>query len=165
MRRAALLTMVLTGCGVEPAPEVETLGGGVSDSPLLEELIGAWQVEAFIWSDCPEGWSRAMPTGTTLWSSDSGQLVIEAMSGASEAISLWPVDAWSLMGSTTITVPGCSATETLTLELDAVDDQWASGRYSAILQHDGSVTCQQLAAQATLPDQCQTEILWQARRL
>ena len=155
----AALLAALAGCDdpVEPP--------GEDHSALLASLEGAWRVEGLLSSDCPSGLERAMPLGETTWSTVDGQLQIASRSGTVPSVSLAPSGPDALALTTDVSIPGCTGTETLSLSLEALDAHWASGRYAAALAHDGSAACVQLAQEAGLPGQCQTTVLWQARRL
>lgn len=156
---AALLTAALIGCD---APDPDAVS---AHSALLEDLSGAWKVEAILSSSCPTGLERAMPIGETTWSVADGHLTIASATSSTAPVTLTPISDHELAQTTTVSVPGCAGTETLSLTVDALGAHWASGIYTATLAHDGRAACEQLAADADLPGQCRTEVRWQARRL
>ena len=159
--RHIVMAVVVIGC----APSVQLEQPAVNEIPLDEALTGAWRVEGLMQSDCPTGWMRRLPTGQTRWTEQEGALVIEAMTGDSETVTLRPVAADQLVSEGSLTVQACTVTETLRLEIHALEGAWASGVYEAQLAHDGSPECVALAADASLPDRCLTQLTWQARRL
>ncbi len=154
-------SLILVGC--EPSVQLE-MSTGV-DNGLNEALAGTWRVEGMLQSDCPAEWMRRLPTGQTRWTARDGALVIEALTGASETVTVHPVDDHRLMSQGTLTVQDCAVTETLWLDIHSLDGAWASGTYEASLEHDGSERCKALAEEANLPDGCLTQLNWQARRL
>ncbi len=163
IRVAAILAGLIALVGCEPAIQLETSTG--IDNGLEEDLAGTWRVEGVLQSDCPDDWRRRLPTGETRWTARDGQLVIEALTGVSETVALWPIDDWRLLSRATLTVQNCAITETLRLDIHRLEGPWASGVYEASLEHDGSERCQELAQEANLPDRCMTQLDWQARRL
>ena len=164
MRDVLLILVGVNLWGCAPQVHLESYSSQV-ESGLVDTLVGNWRVEGIFQSDCPNEWKRAMPMGQTRWSSQGGQLVIEPVTGASESVVLWPVDEDRLFNTATLTVLDCGVSETISLELDHVDQYWASGVYEATLFHDGSEQCHDLADQADVPDRCTTQVVWQARRL
>ena len=105
-----------------------------------------------------------MPMGDTEWVSESNQLVIRSKHNTRDTARLSPIDAQTLGSSTSMEAFGCTATETLTLVIDNLNQRWAQGFYSARMSHDGSKSCIALAAEEGLPDSCETIVHWQAKR-
>lgn len=156
------------GCDVTPevnldVPEPPPTERVASLSP--DELSGTWRVEALTSSDCPPEWQRTMPIGETEWSAVDDHLVISAPTGETPPAELWPAGDNTLTRTIEVSFFGCTAFETLTLTITAFNGDVAEGSYRAELTHDGSEACQEMTREAALPERCETEMVWNARRL
>ncbi|MGB0592359.1 MAG: hypothetical protein ACPGU1_21955 [Myxococcota bacterium] len=168
MRRliAVLISACATlGCDLEPEVTLELPPVEASSSASVEAFVGTWRVEAGVWSDCPSEWQRPMPTGETTWEIVDDHLVITAPKTAVPPAELWPVSDHMFTRAIEVSFFGCTATETLTLVVDAATDASAHGLYTAVLTHDGSEACQEMTREAALPERCETIMEWQAVRL
>jgi hypothetical protein len=152
-------------CSLEPEVTLDLPTSDPTSDTSLEALSGTWRVEAGVWSDCPSEWQRPMPTGETAWEIADDHLVITATNSATPPAELWPLDERTLTRTIEVSFFDCTATETLTLIIDDVTDAFASGLYTATLQHDGSPACQEVTEEAALPERCETIMEWQAMRI
>ncbi|MEE2830279.1 MAG: hypothetical protein VX498_13910 [Myxococcota bacterium] len=173
MPRAAVVALIalglalgLLGCDVPLAEEGSTWSSEATiDTTLLESLAGAWKIDTITESDCPQVLRRALPSGRTSWSVDGEQLLVEPVSSQGAAMEFWADDENSLSAVVEVSVPGCTGTESLSLEIDRVTSGWTVGSYLAVMEHEGSPSCRSLAKEAGLPDRCTTYIEWRAWRL
>ena len=162
---SGLCALAMMAMGCSPSPTVTLDVPPASDGVLLDQLAGSWVIEATTWSDCPSEWQRPMPTGQTTWSIEGDHLVIQDRTNATPPAELWPADASTLVRQMQVSFMGCSATEALTLVIDEEANGWATGLYSAHITHDGSAACESMAADAGLPESCETVVQWRGRRL
>ena len=161
MKQAGPLALwcLAIGCGTPPESEP------APSSELIAPLVGAWRVEGPLQSDCPAELDRSLPRGETRWTDRDGRLHIASTTQSTPAVSLVPVNDRHFTSRSEASVPGCTGLQTLTLVVTQLDGQWASGRYTATFAHDGGPSCERLLAEADLPDGCETQLDWQARRL
>ena len=160
--------LALTACDVEPevsleVPDISREESATTITP--SQLSGTWRVEALTTSDCPSEWQRTMPTGETDWTSIDDHLVISASMGDTPPAELWPAGDNMLTRTIEVSFFGCTATEAIALIITTYHGDVAEGTYRVELTHDGSDACQEMSREAGLPERCETEMTWNARRL
>ena len=156
-------TWLIVGLGLAGCDQQQT-EMSVTTSDVLYELEGAWLTEVTIGTNCPTEYRRFLPSGNTSWTVQDEQLHIQDRPGT-QNILLWPMQDSTFFNRNTITVHGCEITEELTLFIDENTNFWANGQFISVLHHDGSNLCSQLANEMTLPDRCENETTWRARKL
>ena len=158
------LVLGLIGCEAGPKVTVTEYAVNEEVQSAFEPLEGYWEVQPTFASDCPSEWQRTMPMGQTHWQVQQGSLTITAARSSMSPLQLSPTDERTLERESVISAYGCQVTEALTLVIDTMSPYASEGLFSARLSHDGSPVCQELAAKAGLPSQCETIIDWRARR-
>ena len=134
-----------------------------SHGDLVDQLEGSWEVHYQVSSDCPLAWQHVLPAGLSQWTDEGDHLAIHSSTDAGSPLQLWPAGPQSLERVLHLKIDGCEATETMTLLVDQMSATFSSGVYSSVLTHSGGA-CQALAPQTELADQCETLVIWQARR-
>ena len=158
------LFVSLVGCAPEVSVTVDAPTFERYPGDVLTQVAGTWQVHAQLLSDCPAEWQHPFPIGRSEWRDEGDHLAITFANHAGEPLRLWPSGPQSLERVLQVQVDDCHASEQLSLVVDPVEGIMASGTYSSLI-HLNASACEAFTTQDTLPDQCETLVHWQARRL
>ena len=161
----AVCLALAAGCNAEPTVTENRPPLTVEGQELLNRLEGRWSLQVAVTGNCPSEWRRALPSGQAVFTVDGGVLQISALGSDMAEFTFFPVNADTLMYSTTASMAGCSLQESAEFVVESVGASSAQGVMHVDLKRSNTPGCDALLDDADLPEACSTSTAFMGVRI